>query len=164
MRAKANLTTERRHDALDLDIDWTPDPTDPDLSPQAVAQLLSRICDPFPDHVELAAMFTAAGFNVIRVEKLWCAHVWDISMERGTTELPREYRPAARHLRRLLEQHRIPVDRVTPALRLNGNRLTISFRWAEGKVGAIIRRRGGGWNTLQTPNCEADPEAVPIQL
>ena len=58
---------------------------------------------------------------------------------RGSSGLPAECRPAVRHIRTLLAQIGIPVDRETPALRLNGNRVYGSFRWEAGEVGAIER-------------------------
>jgi len=148
--------------ASDTNLDWEHDPSDPEeIAPQTMGRFAVEVCNPFPHHVDLAAVFTGAGFKVIRVEKLWCAHVWEVAMERGTSELPTEYRPAVRRLRTLLTGLRVPVERDSPTLRLSGNRVSLAFRWREGAVGAICRRRGGGWDTVRTPKYEPERSDEP---
>lgn len=145
-------------DVLDPDIDWTPDPTDPDGTANA-KDLIDRWCSAFPEHFRLVEIFTAAGFAVVRVEKLWCAHLWNVSLRRGTSGLPTDYRPAARHVRTLLSRNGIPVDREPPALRLNGEQISAAFNWRAGVVGALCRRSGGGYDSVRTPDYQPDEEA-----
>ena len=139
-------------ETLGTTLDWAHDPTDPDnYTPNAEKRFVHTVCHPFSHHDGLAERFAAAGFKVVRVQKEWCFDLWSIVMERGDSGLPRDYQPAIRRLRRILETHCVPVDRDSPTLRSNGNRVSIAFRWCEGEVGAICRRRGGGWNAVRSP-------------
>lgn len=142
---------------IDGTIDWTPDPSDPDEIGDAKARI-DEWCSAFPEHLRLAEIFTAAGFAVVRVEKLWCAHLWNVSLLRGTSCLPTDYRPAARRIRTLLERNGIPVDREPPALRLNGNRISAAFSWRAGEVGALCRRSTGGYDNVRTPDYQPEAE------
>ena len=145
-------------DVLDSSLDWTPDPTDPD-EPGDTRGCIDEWCSAFPEHFRLAQIFADAGFGVVRVEKLWCVHLWNVSLLRGTSELPNEYRPAARRIRTLLERNGIPVDRESPALRLNGSHISAAFNWRAGEIGAIYRRSaGGGYEAVRTPEPETDEE------
>ena len=139
------------------EVDWTPDPTDPDevVDPKAYFE---RWCLTFPEHVRLAEIFTAAGFAVVRVEKLWCAHMWNVSLIRGKSGLPTDYRPAARRIRTLLNRNGIAVDREPPALRLSGDRISAAFIWKAGEVGALCRRSCGGYDTLRTPDYQPETD------
>ncbi len=141
----------------DSDIDWTPVLTDPD-SAVATKAVIDQWCSAFPEHFRLVEIFTAAGFAVVRVEKLWCAHLWNVSLRRGTSGLPTDYHPAARRIRTLLNRSGIPVDREPPALRLNGDRISAAFNWRAGEVGAICRRSGGGYATLRTPDYQPETD------
>ncbi len=145
-------------DLADPSIDWTPDSTSPD-SWVATKATIDQWCSAFPEHFRLVDIFTAAGFAVVRVEKLWCAHLWNVSLRRGTSGLPTDYRPAARRIRTLLDRNGITVDREPPALRLSGDRISAAFNWREGEVGAICRRSGGGYDTVRTPDYQPDEEA-----
>ncbi len=140
------------------DVDWEAVLTDPDYvaNPKTVIALW---CSAFPAHFRLVEIFTAAGFVVVRVEKEWCCHLWKVSVLRGTSGLPTEYRPAARRIRTLLNRSGIPVDREPPALRLSGDRISAAFNWRAGEVGALCRRSGGGYDTLRTPDYQPDEEA-----
>ena len=138
-----------------VDVDWTPVPTDPDAS-AATKSVIDEWCSAFPEHFRLVDIFTAAGFAVVRVERLWCAGLWTVTLRRGTSGLPTDYRPAARRIRTLLDRNGIPVDREPPALRLNGDRISAAFNWGAGEVGALCRRSGGGFDTVRTP--EHQPE------
>lgn len=142
---------------MDTTIDWTPDPTDPD-EPHDTKGCIEEWCSAFPEHFRLVEIFTAAGFAVVRVEKLWCAHLWNVSLRRGTSELPTDYRPAARRIRTLLDRNGITVDREPPALRLTGDRISAAFNWRAGEVGAICRRSGGGYDTVRTPDYQPETE------
>lgn len=142
---------------LDPTIDWSPDLTDPD-EPGNAKGYIERWCSAFAEHVRLIEIFTAAGFAVVRVEKLWCAHLWNISLLRGTSELPTDYRPAARRIRTLRDRNGIPVDREPPALRLNGDRISAAFNWRAGEVGALCRRSGGGYDTVWTADYKLDTD------
>lgn len=145
-------------DLADPAIDWTPDLTDPDSS-AATKSVIDQWCSAFPEHFRLVDIFTAAGFAVVRVEKLWCAHLWNVSLRRGTSGLPTDYRPAARRIRTLLDRSGIPVDREPPALRLNGDQISAAFNWRAGEVGAVCRRSRGGYDTVRTPDYQPDEEA-----
>ena len=127
----------------DSTIDWTPDLTDPDEIADTKGYI-DEWCSVFPEHFRLVDIFTAAGFAVVRVEKPWCAHLWNVSLRRGTSELPTDYRPAARPIRTILDRNDIPVDREPPALRLNGDQISAAFNWRAGEVGVLCRRSGGG--------------------
>jgi hypothetical protein len=146
------------HDYLDPSIDWTPDLTDPDETCDTKG-CIDEWCSAFPEHFRLVEIFTAAGFAVVRVEKIWCAHLWNVSLLRGTSELPTDYRPAARRIRTLLDRNGIPVDREPPALRLTGDRISAAFNWRAGEVGAVCRRSGGGYDTVRTPDYQPDEQA-----
>ena len=150
MTRTMQLTTSTG-DLLTESLDWNFDPKDPDdCSGASSNRFIDQTCYPFPKHIELAEAFTTAGFHVIRVERLWCANVWNLSLERGTSNLPVDYRSALRHLRQVLERHGVPIDRDTPSLRMEGDRFYVAFRWAVGEVGAVVRRRAGGWNFVRT--------------
>lgn len=142
----------------DEDIDWTPILNNPDC-PADVKAVVDDWCSAFPEHFRVADIFAAAGFAVVRVEKNWCHHLWNVSLRRGTAELPADYRPAARRIRTMLDRGGIPVDREPPALRLNGDRISAAFIWRAGEVGAICRRSGGGFDTVRTPDYQSDTEA-----
>ena len=141
-----------------VDVDWTPDPTDPDSS-AATKSVIDEWCSAYPEHFRLVEIFTAAGFAVVRVEKLWCAHLWNVSLRRGTSGLPTDYRPAARRIRTLLDRSGIPVDREPPALRLNGDRISAAFNWRAGEVGAVCRRSRGGYDTVRMHDYQPDEQA-----
>ena len=138
-------------------IDWTPVPTDPDAS-AATKSVIDEWCSAFPEHFRLVDIFTAAGFAVVRVERLWCAGLWTVTLRRGTSGLPTDYRPAARRIRTLLDRNGIPVDREPPALRLNGDRISAAFNWGAGEVGALCRRSGGGFDTVRTLEYQPDTD------
>lgn len=142
---------------LDADIDWTPDVTDPDQSLDTKGYI-ENWASAFPEHFRLVEIFTAAGFSVVRIEKLWCAHLWNVSLRRGTSGLPTDYRPAARRIRTLLDRSGIPVDREPPALRLNGDQISAAFNWRAGEVGAVCRRSGGGYDTIRTPDYQTETD------
>ena len=144
-------------DYLDPSLDWTPDLTHPDETSDTKSYI-EEWCSAFPEHFRLVEIFTAAGFAVVRVERLWCAGLWNLSLLRGTSELPTDYRPAARRIRTLLDRNGIPVDREPPALRLTGDRISAAFNWWAGEVGAICRRSGGGYDTLRTPDYQPETE------
>lgn len=139
-------------------VDWEASLTDPDYAanPKAV---IDRWCSAFPEHFRLVDIFTAAGFAVVRVEKLWCAHLWNVSLRRGTSGLPTDYRPAARRIRTLLNRNGITIDREPPALRLNGDCISAAFNWRAGEVGAICRRSRRGYDMVRTPDYQPDEEA-----
>lgn len=145
-------------DHLDPSVDWTPDPSDPDSS-VATKSVVDQWCSAFPEHFRLVEIFTAAGFAVVRVEKLWCAHLWNVSLRRGTSGLPTDYRPAARRIRTLLERNGITVDREPPALRLNGDLISAAFNWRAGEVGAVCRRSRGGYDTVRMHDYQPDEQA-----
>ena len=141
----------------DASIDWTPTATDPDSS-VATKSVIEEWCSAFPEHFRLVEIFSKAGFAVVRVERHWCCHLWSVSLRRGTSGLPTDYRPAAGRIRTLLDRSGIPVDCEPPALRLNGDRISAAFNWRAGEVGALCRRLGGGFDTVRTP--EYQPETA----
>lgn len=88
-------------------------------------------------HYRFREVFSAAGFEVRHVEKVSCHPVWNIKLGRGTFELARDCLKAARQIRRLLDQHRLMVERNAIAVVQNGNYILCSFVFPNGCEGDL---------------------------
>jgi hypothetical protein len=134
------------------------DPTDPDdWMPRSAKRYIGQNIVVFPEHIRVYEAFAAAGFIVKVVEKLWYHENWVVTMDRGTADLPLEYRPALRRIKTLLRGGELCSDDFA-ALRISGKRMWLSFTWKAGEVGFLVKQKDGIYVAKRTEIPQPEPE------
>ena len=91
-----------------VDVDWTPDPNDPD-APYDLKAVIDRCCSLFESHLSYMGILTGAGFRPRSIELLATHPVWIVKVIQGTALLADDVRVAMRDLRTLFQIGRAHV-------------------------------------------------------
>ena len=130
---------------FDPDIDWTPDPNDPDAAYDLKA-VIDRCCSLFESHLSYMGILTGAGLRPRSIELLATHPVWIVKVTQGSALLADDVRVAMRDLRTLFRTHGVRLDRESPSVGIRRAEVTLSWLSNEGVPGKVI------WNPDGTRN------------
>ena len=143
------------------DIDWTPDPTDPDQVSDEKG-FIDATCQSLPSHWFVADLLTGAGYAVQSVTRLHLPvlHVWLADLRRGTSTTPLDAGAIERELTLLFVRNGITAREDSPMVRLDGERITVALHWREGRPGKLMFGPNGEWKEQVFHTCEEVDAAV----
>lgn len=114
---------------------WLPeDEVDPEVLKEAIHFAMTGDLD---FHQRMGAALDAAGFDVLTVHQHPYHHIYEIRMRRGSFDLHKDDRQAARQVRRVLKRAKFHIEPDAINLTQYGERLRLVFLYPFGAEGTL---------------------------
>ena len=99
--------------------------------------LINVLTEDLSFHEQIKRALCIAGFKIIKIEKHWFHHVYELRMQRGAAMRDDTQNQLRRKIRSVLKAEGINYDQGTFALGVHGQQLVCAFCYRFGAEGAI---------------------------